>query len=154
MLSYESRFTQFMGLCEVNHWTLKQYFIVGPNQQLKEKSLDLARQFLQQQPLWPQDLQSGYGFMTLHFGEEANWLLLDLWADDILRHFLFMAAHESPDHFVPGPDNGTMACVWEMAILQHERDAWVKYRMTNPDAPDFHGYLQDVLEIKIEDKKD
>jgi hypothetical protein len=41
--------------------------------------------------------------------------------------------------------NGSwMGCVWELAIVAHERDAWVRH-MLAPGQPDLDGYLADSL---------
>ena len=40
----------------------------------------------------------------------------------------------------------TMACVWELQVMCHERNAWVQHGMKSPE-PDFHAYMADVLNI-------
>ena len=80
-----------------------------------------------------------YGFATIHVGVEAIWLLVDVWADDILHHFLFAASLDSPTKFEPIRDS-TMACVWELSVLNFERDAWVRHVMM-PERPEYLAYL-------------
>lgn len=78
--------------------------------------------------------------MTIHAGEQL-WLLVDLWVDDILRHFLFRGRGDNPVQFVAGPPDGTSMCVWELEIVKHERDAWVEHVLTKPAKPSFPAYL-------------
>ena len=42
-----------------------------------------------------------------------------------------------------------MDCVWEMAILWHERNAWVKHVLMKNENPDFEGYLNEQLNQDI-----
>ena len=127
-----------IGVREINGWQLKLYFVSLHNKQFSEQVVEAALQHAERNVPWPNRSQ-GYGFVTIHFGEQI-WLLVDLWVDDILRHFLFRATYENPTHFVVGPDDGTSMCVWELEITKHERDSWVKHVLSNPADPSFAGY--------------
>lgn len=84
----------------------------------------------------------GAAFAVLHAGADANWLLLDWWTDgDILSQTLWRADRDETRFLpVPGP---ALACVWELTVLAHERDAWVRH-MLRAD-PDPAGWRADVL---------
>ncbi len=51
--------------------------------------------------------------------------------DDDMTHFMVL-------------DRRWIGCVWELAPLVHERDAWVRH-MLAPDQPDLDAYLADYL---------
>ena len=71
------------------------------------------------------------------------WLLVDWWrAGGIVCQKLLSAPLSSPADFktVQAP---FLACVWELAVIGHERDAWVRNMMRA--APDAQGYLADRL---------
>ena len=84
---------------------------------------------------------AGPGFAVIHEGEVGVWLLLDWWAHgDILCQRLSLktadGGFEAQDH------RPLAACVWELPILAHERDAWVRHMMTAPASAE--GYMSDV----------
>ena len=69
--------------------------------------------------------QLGAGFAILHVGEEAVWLLLHFWLPGgIVSRHLWYAENRTRD-FKPAPDH-LMACVWELAVIDFERRAWVE----------------------------
>ena len=82
----------------------------------------------------------GLGFAIIHEGEDGTWLLLDWWAHGgILCQRLSLSCGAG---FAPVEPRPLMACVWELPILSHERDAWVTHMMRDPASPD--GYLSDL----------
>ena len=148
---FRERRTGLCGHTEIRGWRAKVYGMVGDLAELSEDTLLAAIRIAESDVPWPDDVDDKYGFLTVHVGEEAVWLLVDFWVSDILRHFVFSAPIKSPTDFSPGPSNGTMACVWEMQVLWHERQAWVKHVMAKPELPDFEGYVNDVLDISAPD---
>ncbi|MFJ7203846.1 hypothetical protein ACIQWR_09980 [Streptomyces sp. NPDC098789] len=91
-------------------------------------------------------------FVVLHRGGDTGaYLNVYSWAWDNALHFVGAAAGQpvlgcpdtDPTRFVRiGP--GLIGCVWELAPLLHERDAWVRHLLA-PDRPDLDGYLADSL---------
>ncbi len=148
-IPYRDRKTWLIGVREIRGWHMKVYGICAAGCVLGDTVVEAALAHAGQHVNWP-DRESGFGFITLHVGEEAVWLLADLWVEDILRHFLYRAPLHFPDQFDNGPDDGTMACVWELAVFCHERDAWVKYVLSRPHNPGYHAYLSDSLAIQTE----
>ena len=83
----------------------------------------------------------GTGFAILHFGEDADWLLGDWWVrGDSLAQRLWRGDGDGFTALAPRP---LLACVWELAIIQHERAAFIA-AMMGP-APDADAYLADRL---------
>ncbi|WMD19131.1 hypothetical protein RAS12_21230 [Achromobacter seleniivolatilans] len=85
----------------------------------------------------------GLGFCIVHVGEEAVWLLVDWWmSGGIVCQRMLSAPLAQPDSFslVNTP---ALACVWELVITAHERNAWVRHMLTAH--PDANAYLADVL---------
>lgn len=91
-----------------------------------------------------QDARShGLGFCMVHVGQEAVWLLVDWWiTGGIACQRMLSAPLARPGHYAP-VQAPALACVWELVVTTHERDAWVRH-MLNP-APDPGAYLADVL---------
>ena len=89
------------------------------------------------------DRSYGLGFCIVHIGEEAVWLLVDWWiSGGIVQQKMLSAPLERPDAFMPVIEPA-LACVWELVVMAHERNAWVKHMLTAQ--PDAGGYLRDVL---------
>lgn len=147
--AYRDRLTQFVESTELMGWHLKLYSITADEKVISKATIESAVQYAKLHVDWPAT-QPGFGFITLHRGEELVWLLVDLWVDDILRHFLFCAPLNHPTQFRAGPTDGSMACVWELEVLNHERNAWVNHVMTHPQQPNYAAYMQDHLQIRPE----
>lgn len=85
----------------------------------------------------------GLGFCIAHVGEEAVWLLVDWWiSGGIACQRMLSAPLANPTHFTP-VSTPALACVWELVITAHERNAWVRHMLTA--TPAAHAYLEDVL---------
>lgn len=147
---YVARRIQRLDAWQLNGWSLKVYGISADGSPVDEIVQSTAHDFLKHQPIWPQDQQHSFGFVTIHVGTEAVWLLTDLWFSDILRHFVFCAALDTPGKFTDGPKDGTTACVWELEITSHERNAWVEHVLMKTENPSFSEYLGDSLEVSVD----
>ncbi|MYD32458.1 MAG: hypothetical protein F4W98_01065 [Acidimicrobiales bacterium] len=67
-----------------------------------------------------------YGFLIIHQGGLANWLLVNRWAEDILlRSELFRAGHDAPTDFQPETSD-LIGCLWELEVVDFERRAWTE----------------------------
>lgn len=85
----------------------------------------------------------GLGFCIAHVGEEAVWLLVDWWiSGGIVCQRMLSAPLKDPSRFTP-VDAPALACVWELVVTAHERNAWVRHIMRA--APDAQAYLEDIL---------
>ena len=83
------------------------------------------------------------GFVIVHQGKRANWLLTHWWIhQDICCHLVSRSLLEDPVRFerVSGP---IMACVWELIVVNFERRAWISTALRTK--PDFHKYLAERL---------
>jgi len=69
--------------------------------------------------------QLGAGFAILHVGEEGVWLLLHLWLPGGIASRHLWRADLGSTAFSPAPDH-LMACVWELAVVEFERRAWIE----------------------------
>lgn len=160
---YRDRRTWLISVRELADWKVKVYGISASGEDLPEAVLESALAHAADQI--PGGIEStsregmSCGFIVLHTGTEAAWLLVDLWFEDILHHFLFRAALEDPTRWTSPPNDttaagdtaagGVMACAWELEVIQHERDAWVRHVLSRPEEPDFDAYLNDHLAIVV-----
>lgn len=91
----------------------------------------------------------GEAFAIVHAGEDAVWLLVFWWTDRCLLHRRMVGAplHRPSDFTLPVPDT-LIACSWELAVVQHERDAWVRNVQERGREADVEAYRADVLDGK------
>jgi hypothetical protein len=83
--------------------------------------------------------------LILHEGQAANFAIINWWIDEnMLQNFVYLRKANEP-HYELYSDRGMAACVWELAVWWHERNAWVKHVLMNGAEPDFEAYLQDQL---------
>lgn len=88
----------------------------------------------------------GLGFLIVHQGRDAIFAVLESWIDEnILRHALWIAPLTDPTRFEPADQSGLNVCVWELAVLAHEREAWLRHMLTPRATQNRATYLADVL---------
>jgi hypothetical protein len=144
IVPYRPRLTLCLRLHEFDEWRVKVYGISAkgtqPGAALVEAACGLAeREF--PRPAMGEGRQ-GVGFVIAHEGEEGDWVLLDWWTADLLRHRAFRSSVGAAD-FTPVPPGEPAACVWELAVIDHERRAWIRHVLASPQSPDLSGYLDD-----------
>lgn len=89
------------------------------------------------------------GFAVIHQGGLANWLLLNWWTDEILCHSrLYRADHADPTNF-QHVSSDLLACIWEMHVVEFERQAWIDAMVRNPDGPSEDTYLGAQLNVDV-----
>ena len=144
---YRERLMAPMGRLDVPGHALKRSVIhlvdrPAPDAAVMTKADEVARAVLP--PAGEEEGGSeGLGFAILHEGLQGTWLLLHWWAHgDILCGRLLRAEPGGAD-FAPQDRRPLVACVWELAVIDHERHAWVRAMMR--ETPDPAAYLADAL---------
>lgn len=66
----------------------------------------------------------------------------------MLQTRTFYSTTEQPEILIPYAPDGSLACVWELAVINHERLAWTNY-VLKQEAPDYKALLADVLNADI-----
>jgi hypothetical protein len=96
------------------------------------------------------DDRYGVGFVGAHDGRGANFVFVDWWAaEDELHHHTWLSSKEEPGTLrATGPDDFT-ACAWDLAVIGHERAAWVRHVLARAEGPDIDAYLCDGLDDEI-----
>lgn len=134
----------------VNHPTnsrLKWYDIARSDQPIEQAIRDLARDFLSRQTTSvgipsAQEL----GFVLLHrCGEGFYFLMLCTWRENNeLWKTVFFFDVDRMENFSlfpqDKPHKGTF-CVWEMAVVAHETQAWTTYLLSDRTDQDADTYL-------------
>lgn len=90
----------------------------------------------------------GLGFAILHASHPLAYLIVGVWrANQELWQTLYIADREAGTSFVkadPGVTAPTL-CVWELAPVWHERQAWIRYLRSARDEAAKRDYLADHL---------
>lgn len=146
---FANRYVHPLGTRSLGRWNIKAYALTSDNSALSssliEEAIEIATHEL------PLDQQEGLphyftGWLIVHKGTAGEYVLLDWWCgEDIIQHRLYGRAIGDPSPFRLGWPQGACCCIWELAILWHEREAWVKHVLSRASAPDFEGYLADSL---------
>ena len=130
-LTYEPRAVRFHGVLEVRGRRLKLYTLSAPGRE--PGALPPGRDLRHTLEAGLLDLgdepDHGVGFAILHWAEDGDYLLINLWYDaNMLRSSVFRI--EARDARSPALASlaplRVIACVWELDIYKFERDAWVR----------------------------
>jgi len=125
---YAPRHVTTLPLVDIGGWSVKPYWISpepgAPDEGLVDRAMALAAPALDGAP------GHGAGFLIVHRGEMATWVILWWWSDgDVLRRRIWQlgdagASEVGDQHFV--------ACVWELSIVDWERKAWINHVLRHP----------------------
>ncbi|HRI33870.1 MAG TPA: hypothetical protein PLD02_08950 [Saprospiraceae bacterium] len=150
---YQTRPIRFIELHEHQDWIIKIYSISIKNEFAPSTHIELAKQQLNE---WLK-LSKNYPLTTyriatliIHEGKEGCFAILNWWIDDnMLQNHVFVATHEDPDHYKLFSDKGIITCVWELAVIWYERNAWVEHVLKHSDQPNFEAYLNSQLNADV-----
>ncbi len=97
-------------------------------------------------------LQYGMGFVVLHHSTPLDYLIVGAWrAHQELWETLYV--RDARDGFdfqrVRPGENAPTLCVWELAPVWHEREAWVRYLESPRDLAARRAWLDDVLHGQV-----
>ncbi|MCW3839663.1 hypothetical protein ONA70_06085 [Micromonospora yasonensis] len=145
---YRPRPVSPLGVRTIRGWRLKAYGIAAradtPRPALVYAVWRAAAELL---PEPDADGAHGLGFVVAHDARPACFALVDWWVRgyDLYQRYL-RAPLDRPDRLrlLTTP---TVGCVWELAVVQHEREAWIRHVLRRPAEPDVDGYLADVLTV-------
>lgn len=144
---YRPRPSHMSQVRNCNGWQMKVYEITRTGKEMEPAVVDAAMGCVLDKVPWPTETDVRFGFVVLNEGEQALWALAHVWMNDLLHQFLYYAPLDNITQFQVSPMPGFTACVWDLEVTKHERDAWVKHVMSSPRDPRFADYLQDTLTI-------
>lgn len=142
--SFEKRRVTSLGMFLHENWRIKMHGITAAGASLGTALIDAARLIaataLPLPAVAPE--RYGVGFMVIHAGRDADFVLVCWWkCQNELAVRVFTSPPAQPAMLKEQTDpNASVACVWDLAVLAHERQAWVEHILT-PGKPDFDAYL-------------
>ena len=144
---YKPRHVRFIRREDTNGWQLKLYSIAlngrEPDPSFVEATRDLAASILPQPP--DTDDRYGVALATAHDATSAYIALVYWWqSENELHQRIYVSPKGGPIAFTQ-VENQPTGCVWELAIVDFERRAWIEDVLANPDGPDLERYLERQL---------
>ncbi len=148
---FAPRPTRSLGVATINGWSLKRYEITVDTQPVADE-IWAAAELAIGETLAPAPDPGSVGFAIVHLGSRV-WLLIDTWREDIMYQTLLCAPLTDPTNFQEA-EPGPTACVWELVVHAHEREACVRHLLDPADGPDVPGYLADVVTVPLRSNTD
>jgi hypothetical protein len=145
---YGPRPVEYLGVWEVNGWSLRAYGIAF-NRETVRRELVVAALEIAGDPLPPVDdpRSSGAGFVTLHDSEDGCYVLVDWWVQIEMHEAIYYSPIDDPADLTR-MDTPVVACVYELAVIDHERRLWLEQVRARPEIvregtgpADISGYL-------------
>ena len=148
---YEPRHVRFIRRENVDGWRLKLYGIAlngkEPHPEFVEATRDLAASVLPQPPAG--DDRYGVGFATAHDATSLYIALIYWWqSENELHQRIYVSPKDDPIAFSQ-VENQPAGCVWELAVVDFERRAWLDDVLANPPGPDLERYLGRRLDADV-----
>jgi hypothetical protein len=150
---YKKRYIQFVEQLDISTWHIKAYTI-SENEIFKSNITyrEAKNRLLQ----WLEDLNSFNGhhennaFLILHEASEGVFILINTWVgNNMLQTHIYLSKYDSTNEFEKISGDGLFGCVWELEIINHEKNAWIKHILKNPISPNYKLYQEETLTVKF-----
>ncbi|MEU7166108.1 hypothetical protein AB0A70_15895 [Streptomyces morookaense] len=122
-------------------WTVKRY-AVSALREVPSEEVDAFARTAVGMTLPPAHREGlSHAFSVVHEDADGVYVVVGWWSANrlILHTRTWLADWSDLTRPAEAPGRAT-ACVWEMAAMAHERDAWVEH-VVRQDPPDVDGYL-------------
>lgn len=124
---YHQRATRLLSLEELGGHLTKVYAIEASGRKVTRESWEHALR-LAERHLWSvrEAGSAGLGCVLLHAGGDGDYLLVHSWVEGYMsRLAVFSGPMDAAEALRPA-SAGLAPCVWEAAVLAHERDVYVR----------------------------
>lgn len=89
-------------------------------------------------------------FLIIHVATEGIFCILNWWVgENMLNTHIFLSSHNDNYKFKQISGDGLSCCVWELEVIHHEKQAWIKHVLKNAPNMDYQAYLGDIFEGKL-----
>jgi hypothetical protein len=148
---YKPRHVRFVRREEAEGWQLKLYGIAlngrEPDATFVQATRELVAAVLPQPPTT--DDRYGVAFATAHDAASSFIALVYWWqSENELHQRIYVSPKDDPIRFTQ-VENQPAGCVWELAIVDFERRAWIEDVLANPGGPDVERYLERRLDEDV-----
>jgi hypothetical protein len=146
---YTLRSVRFLDLLTFDGWRVKLYGIAYQAERPRQALVDGAVAAVQEKlprPAVTAD-RYGVGFAGAHQGRGGNFVFLDWWAtENDMHHRAWRSSEDEPGRLRPTRPDELTACTSDLAVIAHERDAWVRHVLNGQD---LDAYLDDRLDDDV-----
>jgi hypothetical protein len=142
---YKTRPIRFLELWKHDSWQLKVYGISYRRETPRPELVDAAKAAARSRLATVADTMDHYGvgFLGIHDARTANFVFVDWWADENeLHHHVYVSPTEQPSRLTYSMPTGSVACVWDLRVMEFERHAWLNAVLKRPQGPSLDEYLQ------------
>ncbi len=150
---HQPRPIRFLEFWQEADWCMKIYGIAYQAELPRPELLEAAKALARRHIFTPEPgvHRHNAGFIGIHDGRGAVFVFVDYWADENeLHHHVYVSPKDDPLTFAYQTPTGLAACVWDLAVICFERQAWIATILSNPkNAPDMDAYLQQRLEADV-----
>ncbi|MGK5637065.1 hypothetical protein ACSNOK_01900 [Streptomyces sp. URMC 126] len=138
---YAPRSVRTLAYEEVGGWTVKRYSVSALRELPPAEVHAFARDAVRRSLPAPHDEGPAHAFSVVHEDEDGVYAVVGWWSVNrlILHTRTWLADWTGLRRPTEAPAHAT-ACVWELAAIGRERDAWVEHVVQN-DPPDYARYL-------------
>ena len=125
-------------------WRLKLYGIAVVGAEPQSALLDAARQSARERLSLVDD---GYGaaFVVAHAAPARCYISVAWWACVNEVHQTLYSAPVERLAQLDVHGSAAIGCVWELAVHDHERRAWLEHVLWQPKSPDLDAYFNDTF---------
>jgi hypothetical protein len=130
----------------INGWRLKVYGMAYGREEPRSDLVAAARAAAGRALPQPArgEGRDGVGFVIIHDGALGRWALYFWWSERILlRQRLFRSPTNRPLDLQPAKDDGLIACLYELHVVNLERESWLRNVLAGPN--DIEAYLADQI---------
>lgn len=138
---YAPRSVRTLDHEQADGWTVKRYAVSALRELPPEDVHEFARRAVRLSLPAPHATGPSHGFSVVHEDEDGVYVVVGWWSANrlILHTRTWLAGWTDLTRPAEAPAHAT-ACIWEMAAMACERDAWVEH-VVRRDPPDYGRYL-------------
>jgi hypothetical protein len=140
---------RFLGLEAPGEWRTKLYGIAANGDQPRRELIDAALSALPAHLPERDERIPGVALMIVHDAADFCFVLVDWFAgENEIHQCLLSAPLERPDQLTAYAGQA-IGCVWELAVIDFERRAWLEHVLANPGGPSLDAYLNAHFEGEL-----
>ncbi len=150
--AYAPRPVRPMGVRSFGDWRLKLYGIAYGRDEPRSELVQAAAQAAESTLPVPArgDDRYGLGFLGIHDGRDSSFVFVSWWENENeLQHRVFYAAPDRPGALRAATPHEPIACVWDLSVIAHEREAWIRHVLSRVGGADRDAYLADTLHADV-----
>jgi hypothetical protein len=148
---YHERGIRLLGVEELGGQLVKVYAVEAPGRTVGPESSKQALHLAAHQLRSDRAVGAlGLGFVIVHAGGDGDYVLVHSWVEGYMsRLAIFTGPMGNPEALRPA-SAGLAPCVWEAAVLAHERGAFVRHVLAGRGPLDqrLDAWSADVLAVQ------